>query len=105
MFLHETGVTLGNELFTERAFTIGAVAYAMRILFSAFVLLGISIAAADNLATLKVAAARYVNDMKIVLALRKPDDCIEVIDDADEFATAKMAFYDEARQALPNALK
>jgi hypothetical protein len=55
---------------------------------------------ADDLEALKAAATRYVASMKAVLAFPERADCSETIAEAGEYAAAKIAYYNAARQAI-----
>jgi hypothetical protein len=79
--------------------------YQMRTLFVAFIVLAAFTASADDLEALKTAARHYVVAMKAVLALPEGVDCSETIGKADEYAAAKIAYYDAARQAMPVLLQ
>jgi hypothetical protein len=62
-------------------------------------------ASADDLEALKAAATGYVASMKAVLALPEAPDSSETIAKADEYAAAKIAYYDAARRAMPALLQ
>ena len=62
-------------------------------------------AAADDLGAIKAAAGRYVAAMKAVLALPKTTDCWGTSTKGSEYATAKMEYYQAARQAMPALLQ
>ena len=79
--------------------------YQMRTLFVALIMLVAFTASADDLEALKVAATRYVASMKAVLALPEAADCSETIAKAGQYAAAKRAYYDAARQAMPTLLQ
>jgi hypothetical protein len=61
--------------------------------------------AADDLGALKSAAGRYVAAMKAVLALPKTADCWDASTKGSEYATAKIAYHQAARRALPALLE
>jgi hypothetical protein len=77
----------------------------MRSLFVAFIIVAAITAYADDLGALKAAARRYVAAMKGVLTLADASDCSETIARAGEYATAKIGYYDAARQAMPALLQ
>jgi hypothetical protein len=60
---------------------------------------------ADDLGALNAAARRYVSAMKSVLELPEGVDCSETIAKAGQYATAKIAYYDAARRAMPALLQ
>jgi hypothetical protein len=72
--------------------------YQMPTLFVAFIMVGAITSSADDLGTLETAAKRYVASMKAVLVLPDAPDCSEAIAKAGEYAAAKMAYYEAARQ-------
>jgi hypothetical protein len=74
-------------------------------LLAVFFLVGVVGARAGNLDTLKAAAKSYVTAMQSVLALSATSSCTEVIRSANEYAKAKIAYYDAARAAIPTLLE
>src|SRR5258708_7950179 len=79
--------------------------YRMRSPLVALITLCAVTGAADDLGTLETAARRYVASMKAVPALPDAPDCSETIAKASEYAAAKIAYYDAARQAMPVLLQ
>lgn len=79
--------------------------YQMRTLFVALIMVGALTSSADDLQALKAAAGRYVAAMKAVLALPKTADCSDTSTKGSEYANAKMAYYQAARQAMPALLQ
>jgi hypothetical protein len=77
----------------------------MQGLFVAFIMLGAITSSADDLGILETAAKRYVASMKAVLALPEAPDCSQTIAKAGQYAAAKIAYYDAARQAIPALLQ
>ena len=75
------------------------------MLFVALIIAGAITAYADDLEDLKAASGRYVAAMKAALALPDAPDCSEAIAKAGEYAAAKIAYYDAARQAMPALLQ
>jgi hypothetical protein len=73
----------------------------MRSLLVALIVLGAVTGSGDDLGTLKEAARHYVAAMKAVLALSGASDYSETIAKAGQYAAAKKAYYDAARQAMP----
>ena len=63
-------------------------------------LVAASVSHAEDLQALKAAASRYVMAMKTVLSLPRSTDCPETSSMAREYATAKVAYYSAARQAM-----
>jgi hypothetical protein len=79
--------------------------YQMRTLFVALLVAGALTSSADELQALKAVAGRYVAAMKAVLALPKTADCSDTSTKGSEYATAKLAYYQAARQAMPALLQ
>ena len=77
----------------------------MPTVFVAFIMLGAITSSADDLGTLEAAARLYVVSMKAVLALPEAPDCSGTIAKAGQYAAAKIAYYDAARQAMPALLQ
>jgi hypothetical protein len=73
-------------------------------LLIAFFLIATVGARAGNLDTLKAAAKSYVAAMESALALSETSSCAEIIAVANEYAKAKIAYYDAARAAMPTLL-
>jgi|HubBroStandDraft_6_1064221.scaffolds.fasta_scaffold501574_3 hypothetical protein len=73
----------------------------MQTLFVAFIIVAAITAYADDLEDLKAASIRYVAAMEAALALSDEADCSERVAKANEFAAAKVAYYEPARQAMP----
>lgn len=61
-------------------------------------------ASADDLGALKAPAERYVASMKAALALQEDSACSDTIAKAEEYAAAKVAYYEAAQQAMPALL-
>jgi hypothetical protein len=59
---------------------------------------------ADDLEALREAAGRYVVEMKAVLNLQEAADCSEISAKATDYATAKVAYYKAAREAMPSLI-
>ena len=68
-------------------------------------MLGSLASEADDLQALKEAAGRYVIAIKAVLGMPEAADCSEIICKAREYAAAKVAYYNAARQAMPALLR
>jgi hypothetical protein len=68
-------------------------------------LVGASVSYAEDLHALKAAASRYVMAIKAVLSLPRSTDCPETSSMAREYATAKVAYYSAARQAMPSLVQ
>jgi hypothetical protein len=68
-------------------------------------MLGAFVSYADDLHALREAAARYVAAMKAVLNLPKTADCSDISAKADDYATAKVAYYKAARVAMPSLVQ
>jgi hypothetical protein len=51
------------------------------------------------------AAKSYVVAIKSALVLSETSSCAEIIGAANEYAKAKIAYYDAARSAMPTLLK
>lgn len=68
-------------------------------------LVGASVSYAEDLQTLKAAASRYVVSIKAVLSLPGSTDCSETSSMAREYATAKVDYYNAARQAMPSLVQ
>jgi hypothetical protein len=79
--------------------------YQMRTLLVALIMICALTSSADELQALKAAAGRYVAAMKAVLALPKTADCADTSTKGSEYATAKMAYYQAARRAMPALLQ
>jgi hypothetical protein len=62
-------------------------------------------ARAGDLDTLKGAAKIYVEAIKSALTLSATSSCTEIIAVANEYAKAKIAYYDAARSAMPTLLQ
>jgi hypothetical protein len=62
-------------------------------------------AQAGNLDALKSTARSYVMAMEAALALSGTSSCTEIITAANEYAKAKIAYYDAARAAMPTLLQ
>jgi hypothetical protein len=77
----------------------------MRFLFVAIIMVAAITAYADDLEDLKAASVRYVAAMKVALTLSDEADCSEIVAKANEYASAKAAYYNAARQAMPALLK
>jgi hypothetical protein len=67
-------------------------------------MLGGFVCYADDLQTLREAAGSYVVAMKAVLNLPGTADCSEISAKATEYATAKVAYYNVAREAMPSLI-
>ena len=67
--------------------------------------LAASVSYAEDLHALKEAASRYVMAIKAVLSLPRSTDCPETSSMAREYATAKVAYYSAARQAMPSLVQ
>lgn len=67
-------------------------------------MLGSLASEADDLQALKEAAGRYVIAIRAVLGMPEAD-CSEIICKAGEYAAAKVAYYNAARQAMPALLQ
>jgi hypothetical protein len=59
---------------------------------------------ADDLQALREAARCYVAAMKAVLNLPEAADCPEISAKANDYATAKIAYYKAAREAMPSLI-
>jgi hypothetical protein len=68
-------------------------------------MLGSLASEADDLQALKEAAGRYVIAIKAVLGMPEAADCAEILCKAGEYAAAKVAYYNAARQAMPALLR
>ena len=77
----------------------------MPSLVVAFIIMTVITASADDLDDLKAASVRYVDAIKAALALSNGSDCSEAIAKANEYAAAKVAYYQAARQAMPALLQ
>jgi hypothetical protein len=62
-------------------------------------------ARAGNLETLKTTATLYVVAMKSALVRSETSSCAEIVAVANEYAKAKIAYYDAARAAMPKLLQ
>jgi hypothetical protein len=71
----------------------------------AFFLIPAAGARAGNLGTLKAAAKSYVVAMESALAFSKTSSGPEIIRTANEYAKAKIAYYEAARAAMPALLR
>ena len=71
----------------------------------ASLMLGSFASEADDLQALKEAAGRYVIIIKAVLGIPEAADCSEITCKAGEYAAAKVAYYNAARQAMPALLQ
>ena len=77
----------------------------MRSLFVAFIIVAAITAYADDLEDLKAMSVRYVTTMKAALGLSAQADCSETVAKANEYAAAKVAYYEAARRAMPALLE
>ena len=71
----------------------------------ASLMLGSFASEADDLQALKEAAGRYVIAIKAVLGIPEAADRSETTSKAREYADAKVAYYNAARQAMPALLQ
>ena len=71
----------------------------------ASVMLSAFVSYADDLLALREAAGCYISAIKAVLNLPKTADCPEICAKADDYATSKVAYYKEARQAMPSLVQ
>jgi hypothetical protein len=74
----------------------------MRSVIVAIMMVAAISALADDLGELKAASVRYVAAMKAALALSDGADCSETIASANEYAAAKVAYYNAAARRCPS---
>lgn len=94
-----------NNQAQQKAFIVKALGVVNAGFFVASIMVSNVPAFANDLQDLKAATVRYVAAMKAVLSLSEGADCFETTAEAGEYAVAKIAYYDAARQAMPTLLQ